>query len=363
MLRVRLRYKIAIVLATLGAFWGYRWCGGKSAPPSLSAPGGLSGSSKNQSKRLPVPNSLPRKIQMPRVDEGELILDSEFILDSEWCWGECGSPCVIAKAGERECPKECEIDDECGAEELCMTSRTDAQGRRIRRCLSDQCSGVDFHDECGPDMSCRYIGRLEGSIYMCVPAGTRKTGEPCGGGEYDKIGLCEQGLECFNGECSPASCVADEDCGETARCFQFAGGMHQCVPFCETDDDCPDAKVCNLESEVGHCVAPETMGCSLSGCRGNSECVVQFIQPYLTVSACLQKCSSTAECGEGRACGNTQDILTPYCYDKCNDDLPCKDGWICADEAVSLDDSSTPKMCVRDVEGEVYSFFNQYESR
>lgn len=199
--------------------------------------------------------------------------------------------------------------------------------------------------------------RLEGSIYICRQAGIRRVGEPCGHTEFDAIGLCGVGLHCFNGECSPIACELDDDCGATARCFGFAGGSRQCVPFCEDDSDCPDDKVCNKEREIGHCVAVETMGCLRSGCD-EGECIVHNNAGYLSVTSCLIACSGSDECAKDEACGNTQDLLAPYCYQYCDLDTPCSEGWMCGEPGrVSLDDETSPSMCVRDVAGDVSSFF------
>lgn len=277
------------------------------------------------------------------------------------CWALCGAPC----AGEEgSCPPECETDDECKADELCLPTRMTSEGIRRMRCLSDQCSGIGADSDCGPGATCRSVSRLEGNIYLCAQAGRRVTGEPCGDSEFDDIGLCAVGLHCLNGECSPLSCEADEDCGATARCFGFANGERQCVPFCKTDDDCPDTKVCNKEREIGHCVEPSTMGCLRSGCDEGSECVVHTSAAYLSVTSCMSSCSESSDCEEGWACGNTRADLSPYCYQHCDEDIPCKDGWTCGDPGiVSLADESAPPMCTRDTDEAVTSFFEEHDTR
>ncbi len=312
----------------------------------------LSSEAGNQRRLARVP---PQKNTHPDDDEQAHVLAE--------CWARCGSPCTVDETGENVCPGECEHDDECESDELCMPTRTTASGQRFKRCLTDQCSGMGADSDCGPGMTCNHMSRLEGSIYMCTEAGRRKTGEACGHAEFDEIGLCEIGLHCLNGECSPLSCEDDNDCGDTARCFGFAGGMRQCVPFCEGDDDCPDGRVCNQEREIGHCVAPATMGCLHQGCPDADECVVHSSAPYLSVTSCLRSCEETTECGDHHACGNTEETLTPYCYQLCDDGHPpCGDGWICGDAGiVSLEDDSSPRTCVRDTARAVDEFFQGYE--
>ena len=312
---------------------------------------------------LPATPRLPGASGASPTVGGEELSQEEQAALAE-CWSECGAPCTGSESGESTCPSECEEDDQCKADELCLPTRMTTDGTRRKRCLTDQCSGIGADSDCGPDATCRFVSRLEGNIYICAQAGRRSTGEPCGHSEFDDIGLCDVGLHCLNGECSPLSCEVDGDCGATARCFGFAGGMRQCVPFCEADSDCPDTTICNTQREIGHCVAPETMGCLRTGCDEGSACVVHSSSAYLSVTSCMQACDASSECGEGLACGNTQDALTPACYQRCDQNTPCEEGWICGEPGlVSLDDDSSPAMCVRDTKNEIDRFFRKHDKQ
>ena len=245
---------------------------------------------------LPATPRLPGASGASPTVGGEELSQEEQAALAE-CWSECGAPCTGSESGESTCPSECEEDDQCKADELCLPTRMTTDGTRRKRCLTDQCSGIGADSDCGPDATCRFVSRLEGNIYICAQAGRRSTGEPCGHSEFDDIGLCD-------------------------------------------------------------------VGCLRTGCDEGSACVVHSSSAYLSVTSCMQACDASSECGEGLACGNTQDALTPACYQRCDQNTPCEEGWICGEPGlVSLDDDSSPAMCVRDTKNEIDRFFLKHDNQ
>lgn len=280
---------------------------------------------------------------------------------SQTCWSQCGSPCVL-DGNTLECAKECMSDNECESEELCIITKTATDGSRPRRCQRDQCSGLGADSECGPEKTCSYVGRMEGSIYRCLAAGLRRLDEPCGHDEYNPTGLCQRGLQCSNGTCAPSWCESDKDCGKRSRCFLMAGGddLRQCVSYCENDNDCAPDDICNMGSVSAHCVSPDTLGCVHDGCSKGMECVISDAQPYLTIASCMSSCTESSECSDNMLCGNTVDVNQPYCYQPCGPDMQCKVGWTCQNDAVSTDEDNLIAACVRDIPGTTSAFFQKH---
>ncbi len=305
--------------------------------------------SKGAGPRRPTPAQAATDIEASAAPAERDIFRQE-------CWEQCGSPCVSGKK-DLECPILCSDDSECEADELCTATASNSNHARPFRCLHNQCSGPDSHDECGEGMACNYLGRMEGGVFLCAKSGLRKNGEPCASDEYDEIGLCERGLLCVNSQCVKASCTDNADCGPGAQCSPIAGAetMSQCFPYCETDGDCAEEHVCATHKQEGtsRCVSPESLGCLLAGCAEGKECVVddQFLT---TITSCMKSCLSTEECEDNEACEVITEDAPAYCYQECGEDFSCEEGWRCAEEHV------TP-LCVRDLRFALKQSFSEYE--
>ncbi|MFH1436426.1 MAG: hypothetical protein ABIJ56_11970 [Pseudomonadota bacterium] len=157
-----------------------------------------------------------------------------------------------------------------------------------------------------------------------------------------------------DGTCSPAGCANDGECvtyatnrslpdPELYKCRAHPGGgtTKQCRPGCTGEADCCPGADCSVYPKKYVC---DTGNCFLAGCSESSECITwatsgmyHLAENYICspsasegASACVQSCSSDAEC-----CGPTFEPCNamPYHY-ACNEGtckMTCSTNTECVD--------------------------------
>jgi hypothetical protein len=255
----------------------------------------------------------------------------------EDCERTCGVSCVDGPDGRPQCPKVCTTDDQCDSGALCLPVRA---GGAVKRCTVSDCAGPGGADDCGPGLSCRYTGRLEGGVYRCLPVGPGQVGEGCFGSST--AGLCAKGLRCVLGTCQPDSCGSDSDCQKGFRCRPVAGGdgHHKCFPGCSADEDCPSGELCVQAGVTSLCTKARDT-CLKTGCPAGLVCHIESLSTVNLRTSCRRPCDPGQP---GNACGpeaeqvcagtdfwNQQRNVPGVCFQKClpSDSNTCPKNYVC----------------------------------
>src|SRR5690606_5101330 len=103
-------------------------------------------------------------------------------------------------------------------------------------------------------------------------------------------------LRCVNRVCEPLDdCTTDADCPLNKICSTPpGGGTGQCVPFCQSDTECPIGQTCRPTSDNRYRCQP--------GCTSNANCPIDQ-RCNLTTQQCegpvvgaVRTCQTTAAC-------------------------------------------------------------------
>ncbi len=353
---------IAALLLALAAIWWRLRAPLAEKNPSVATPQETeiatgNGSHETKTRAQDSPRPLSAALVTREADsDGELPYSN-----TDRCWNACGTPCSLV-TGEPVCPKECDEDSECESDQLCTVAATQQDGQRKWRCQRSHCV---IDDDCGPDKACTRMARPEGEIWLCLRSGLRAIGEPCAHDEFAPIGLCQRGLQCGNGICTPNECDidspdADAHCGPGALCSPTEVGMGTCSPECNTDDDCRGEETCGTHRThlKKRCLRPHAFGCILSGCPDpKAECIIDSDGLTLKITSCMRRCESTTDCQEEEVCGVQEGSVNAFCYLECGGELGgCSEGWYCPTDKV-MSEGRFVRTCVRDVLGSEEEFF------
>jgi hypothetical protein len=242
------------------------------------------------------------------------------------CAANCKYPCQRTLDRRSTCPHDCSKDADCPNGSLC----TYKDGRR--GCFESECQSAA---DCGPKKTCLYVGRMEGGVSLCVPAGERKVSDSCSVGET-AAELCGVGLKCVHGRCLPTTCTSDTECPQGSRCATFAGGdeVRQCVLHCKANSDCAAGETCVQVPDGPSLCTKKADTCLTTGCGPNQVCSVENAAHWDLHAVCVAKCSSDADCGPASFCFNanpTGSTVPARCYKQCdpNDPGTCPDQYRC----------------------------------
>ncbi|MFP2933155.1 hypothetical protein ACLESO_50020 [Pyxidicoccus sp. 3LG] len=104
-----------------------------------------------------------------------------------------------------------------------------------------------------------------------------------------------------DGEGGPATCSSTADCAGTEICHPEAG---VCVATCESGSDCPDSAK-NCEALGGTSADADKKVCKCQTdvlCNGGTDSESTDLVCSDLDEVCVTKCTSDADCGDGRAC-------------------------------------------------------------
>lgn len=262
----------------------------------------------------------------------------------------------------RRCATGCSSDDECQVDQYCAL---DGQsGTCVEGCRTDpdNCPSIEGYDvycdasrdpracvhsgDCTSDELCHEMFYCDN--YDCI-MGCRTDPDNCGSGQY-----CQDETH----ECVPISCdceeseadwVCDERCNDAGSatyyycdrdsqscrygCRVFEDGSHNCpfaeicdvathtcIPGCETDDDCPFRRWCDLSLENPECVP----GCNPGECDKDEYCDME--PTSASYHQCIGlPCDDDTGCPEGTYC-NVDGMCVDGCRiapDSCPEGLEC----------------------------------------
>ncbi len=266
------------------------------------------------------------------------------------CAGGCpgGTACAEDAAGATWCAPDCEADDDCrdgwicvagtcgpGCPEVpCAADDLCVQGRCGGACVEvpEVCNGRD--DDCDGDTD-------EGTLNACGACGPVPA-EVCNLEDDDCDGDTDEGVRNPCGDCGPLRAEVcnglDEDCdGRNDEGVSNACGGCGPAPaeVCDGEDDDCDGRT----DEAVDC--PEGQSCQAGRCRPvlsgeGGPCAVDadcaagtcFTGANWPGGFCRVECERGGDCDSGH-CG--QSTVGSLCLASCGDDLPCRDGWVCAD--------------------------------
>jgi hypothetical protein len=172
----------------------------------------------------------------------------------------------------------------------------------------DDCQLVDSCPACdGADPAPRCLP--EGAaVEPCAPltcqAGGCRSGDDCSGASGGPLCVGPgESLGCGACNNSPATCASDADCASAGNAIcvpvpcSCDGQGTQCVPGCESDDDCAPESQCDGS---GHCEARSCV--DASGCPAQFDC---------NGGACQRRsCTADGDCASGYCVnGSCQDEL------------------------------------------------------
>lgn len=198
-----------------------------------------------------------------------------------------------------------------------------------RKCYK-QCAPAASPTGCASSERCATIGD---NIGACVPPGTRRPGETCGGTLGD----------CING----ASCYILETGAPTGTCFQD----------CARDLDCPSQQRCLLfpadgGAAEGVCVGnrPEGSTCGENGqatsCADGLICLCN--DAACAAGRCAKDCTSQPNsCRTGQRCDLLSDNMTKVCMTVVQEGQGCNEA-VCAVGLVCIADTTSQYHCYRD---------------
>jgi hypothetical protein len=212
---------------------------------------------------------------------------------------------------------------------------------------------------CGCDADCDPGER-------CAPETAQPQPGPPGGmcvRLCDIDGTCPAGLGCVeleSGNPTTGSCFAycggTSDCRPGYVCGPLTVGSFSlltdpppgnfCVPFCQSDSDCPHTGSCNRSS--GSCNDPEDSGEPIGGpCARAADCRGQICYPEQPGGSwsdgyCMTWCSVSKQgCPQGSACGQRQEGDWGLCFMTCTSVSDCRPGYACL-----LDPDANARVCV-----------------
>ncbi|MCB9535883.1 MAG: hypothetical protein H6704_06425 [Myxococcales bacterium] len=283
--------------------------------------------------------------------------------------GYCSASC---SGGAFDCDDQ-SICDELGDQAYycldgCLTDNGNSDCRDQYRC-SARPDVVNFDGamvgvcvpKCESDSDCEAGRRCDTGSGNCVARGEKATGDACTANNQCNGGLCLKttafrggycSARCGNqfADCEPgASCVTvdgaavclggcdgDGDCrgGDGYKCREVARTtdsqgdsvpVRACVPRCQSNDECGDGEHCDVES--GDCVEgvgdPNPLGafCAGDGDCASGACLTGERWPNGYCTAGCDACTGT--------CNTTAD--GDVCLAACDADLDCRPGYVCND--------------------------------
>ena len=190
----------------------------------------------------------------------------------------------------------CSFDDECEIGQVCL-----AEG---------VCGKVDCQF-CGPSQIC-----------WTSPEGESSCSRP----ECNSDDECAGDASCDGGKCVVSSCESRDDCPEGKICNVLAGTCVDPPDMCATDFDCPDGQVCD----------PNTSECR-DGCSDSGACDEgEFCNP--DVKRCEPGCDSDDACGAEQSCDteNNQCACDP---------AKCAEGFVCDAATNGCVEQEEPETC------------------
>lgn len=255
------------------------------------------------------------------------------------------------------CP--CDGPDDCGDCEDCVDNAC------VSKCDDGEfCDEMDNCVECDPDNPCTggkqcVAGRCEcppskpyqdnaGNCVPCLP-GTCDPGEKCTPDGCVPID-CEEGVyspvhekcvECINsGHCEDPNACCDENnqCGCCEGFVKDENGNCVIGPECETDDQCGDCRICNVDTcedrvcPNGFCKGDECVeecDCDDPTCDLDSACVLDPNYDRCFCSACSGGCENGDDCGDGCYCNGSKQCAPNPCTGSCENGNDCGDGCGC----------------------------------
>ncbi|MCA9538002.1 MAG: hypothetical protein KC620_03905 [Myxococcales bacterium] len=276
---------------------------------------------------------------------------------------DCDDQSICEQMGDRAiyCLDGCLTDNgngDCRDEYRCSARPEviNADGREVGVCVP----------KCEQDADCETGRRCDTSSGDCVARGEKSTGDTCSNNGSCNGGLCIKSTNFRGGYCSglcgsqfadcePGShcvtledkavclsgCSGDSDCrgsegyicrkvAEKADSNGDAQPVKACVPRCQSDQECGDGKHC--DAGTGLCADgagdPNPIG---AFCAGNGDCqsgdclrADGWLNGY-----CTDDCGGG--CGAGKTCADTP--VGQKCLTSCNGPLDCRPGYVCGDNA------------------------------
>ncbi|MBI3182461.1 MAG: hypothetical protein HYZ28_09980 [Myxococcales bacterium] len=268
--------------------------------------------------------------------------------------GECGGEqddCVLdERLSQKFCGKACSTSADCprgagceqkGSVRQCWPVPNPLTPTQPVSCNDFQGCTPDSLRTCNEDPDCGELGsqRCDKAQGKCVAiAQVCPFGTVCDPRNKICVAECvadadcgDPKLRCANRVCEPiGECTSDAQCPQNKVCSIAPGQKAgQCMPFCQTDVDCPLGSVCQRGTDNRYrCVA----GCaSSSNCPIDQRCNLATKQCEGPVVGAVRTCQATVACSTCELCNLTQLACFgakgtfPYCV-QCSGSSECPAG-------------------------------------
>lgn len=259
------------------------------------------------------------------------------------CWPKAGKNCRIFMGCTPDSKASCTVSSDCAAvpDQVCDPGSGVCVARNQVCPFGQVCDGRSrvCVDACASDADCIAID----AKLRCVNRACEPIGE-CAATATDPSGdlSCPANKVCsFNpgqtvGTCVPF-CSSDQECPQGQVCTPTADGRRKCQAGCRVSADCPLERMCvkSAGATIGQCTAAGTSTCQTDQvCPVCGTCNVQAF-------SCVQR--SMKSDGYCRVCGNDTDCGQGHCLtlkngSRCGQPCPatgCPRGFVCNEICVN----------------------------
>lgn len=216
----------------------------------------------------------------------------------------CGKAC----SRDADCPRGATCQDKSGVQQ-CWPAQNPLTPNEPPSCATFQGCTPDSLSTCNSNEDCAELGdqRCDTSKGQCValqqvcPFGT-----VCDPRNKICVAECtadadcgDPQLQCVNRVCEPINaCTEDAQCPANKVCSIPTGSPSgQCVPFCQSDTECPLGQLCKRSADDRYRCEP--------GCTSNANCPID------------QRCNTTQQTCEGPVVGTVRTCQATSACDTC----------------------------------------------